>query len=272
MVSESGALVLLDADLTGVARAAVAGGTAAVVSRRCPGRDGPNEDAAAVLPGGEGRAVLAVADGVGGHSLGHCASRLAVEHLADSVARARAAGQDLREGVLDGFESAHAAIRALGNGAATTLVVVELCAATARTYHAGDSMALVCGQRGRLRHRTVSHSPVGYGVEAGLIGERDAMVHEQRHLVSNALGSAEMRIEVGPVVALAARDTVLLASDGLWDNVIPERIVETVRKGRLEQLSAELADAASAAMAHPRSGRPGKPDDLTFVIWRPGRG
>lgn len=270
MGAETSALLLLDAHLTEVARGEAGGGQAVVFSNRCPDKQGPNEDAAAVLPGGEGRAVLAVADGVGGHSAGHLASRLAVEHLADAVARARAEGHDLRKGVLDGFERAHDAIRALGNGAATTFVVVEIDGERARTYHAGDSMALICGQRGRLRHRTVAHSPVGYGVEAGLIPEHEALVHDDLHIVSNALGAPDMRIEMGPSVRLSSKDTVLLASDGLWDNLSLDEIVQTVRKGQLTDAGQALADAASGRMTRPREGKPSKPDDLTLVVWRSG--
>ena len=50
-----------------------------VFSARCPGHDGPNEDAAGVFPG-SATTVLAVADGLGGGRSGHVASRLAVEH------------------------------------------------------------------------------------------------------------------------------------------------------------------------------------------------
>jgi serine/threonine protein phosphatase PrpC len=268
VVREPGPLLLRDADLASVAMVQAAGGTAAVLSRRCPDKQGPNEDGLAVLPGGEGRAVLAVADGVGGQAQGESASRLALEHLADCVAAARAEGHELRKGVLDGFEAGNRAIREHGHGAATTLVVVELDQGFARTYHAGDSMALVTGQRGRLRTRTMPHSPVGYGVEAGLIAEKEALVHDELHLVDNALGDGEMRIEVGPRVKLGAKDTVLLASDGLWDNLAQGEILERARKGGLEAACAALADAADKRMRSLREGRPGKSDDLTLVLWR----
>ena len=43
-------------------------------------------------------------------------------------------------------------------------------------------MILTTGQRGRLRMQTVSHSPVGFAIEYGLLDESEAMHHEERHL------------------------------------------------------------------------------------------
>ena len=45
--------------------------------------------------------------------------------------------------------------------------------------------------------------------------EEDALNHQQRHVVSNFVGSDDMRIEVGSFMELAERDTLIIASDGL---------------------------------------------------------
>ena len=130
-------------------------------------------------------------------------------------------------------------------------------------------MILVVGQRGKIKLQTVSHSPVGYAVEAGVLDEKEALHHEDRHLVSNMLGLADMRIEVGSIVELAPRDTLLLASDGLFDNLHLDEIVDRVRKGPLTQVVQHLASDAAQRMTIPREGQPSKTDDLTFVAFRP---
>ena len=76
---------------------------------------------------------------------------------------------NLRGAIINGFESADGAISSLGTGAAATLAVVEVQGHKMRSYHAGDSMVLVTGQRGRIKWQTIPHSPVGYAVEAGLL-------------------------------------------------------------------------------------------------------
>jgi serine/threonine protein phosphatase PrpC len=244
------------------------GGTAAVYSARAPGKESPNEDAAALL-GVNGRAgVLMVADGLGGLPAGEQASCLAIRELIAAIGESPADEPSHRAAILNGIERANETVGRLGVGAATTLAVAEIQGRTVRPYHVGDSMILVVGGRGKIKLQTVCHSPVGYAVEAGLLDEREALNHEHRHLVSNVLGVPDMRIEVGSTVELAPRDTLLLASDGLFDNLHVEEIVERVRKGPLQQVMRNLAEDCRRRMNGGDDGQPCKPDDLTFVAFR----
>jgi serine/threonine protein phosphatase PrpC len=246
----------------------LAGGEVAVFSCRSPARKAPNEDTAGIIATTEDCAVLAVADGVGGAPSGQHASAAAVTCLVEAVRRAMREGQDVRGGILNGFETANERVLGLGVGAATTLTVAEIRGRYARVYHAGDSLVLVTGQRGRTKLQTIPHSPVGYGVESGLLDAKDAMLHEERHVISNTVGSADLRIDVGLPVELARRDTLVLASDGLSDNLHTDEIVATVRKGPLRQAARRLAERALERMEGGQEGEPSKPDDLTFVIFR----
>jgi serine/threonine protein phosphatase PrpC len=235
----------------------------------CPGRDRPNEDAAALIPFASGAGVLVVADGLGGVRGGEEASSLAVRCLEETLASAARRGVPMRTAILDAIESANRSVAELG--AATTLAVVEIQDRSIRPYHVGDSMVLVMGQRGVVKLQTVSHSPVGFAVEAGVLDETEAMHHEDRHLVSNVLGATDMRIEVGAPLALAGHDTVLLSSDGLLDNLHIAEVVDRVRMGPLEAGMRQLADTSLQRMTQPAAGEPSKPDDLTFVAYRPAR-
>ncbi len=249
----------------------VAAGSVAVFTARHPAKERDNEDGAAVIPVDKGRAVLAVADGLGGQRSGADAAQLALEALARCVQKRPDDASGLRSAVLDGFERANADVTELAVGAATTLVAVEVEDGTIRPYHVGDSAILVVGQRGRIKLLTVAHSPVGYAVEAGLLDEQEAIHHEDRHIVSNTVGSAEMRIEVGRTLKLRPRDTVVLGSDGLFDNLHVAEIVEIVRKGPLPAAAEALVGACRRRMSEPHPDHPSKPDDLTFVIFRRGR-
>lgn len=246
-------------------------GRVVVRSARAPDREGTNEDAAALLRVDSGCIVVAVADGVGGRPGGESAADTALRRLADSVLRGRGQDTSTRTSILDGIESANAAILESGTGAATTLCLAEIDGDLLRPYHVGDSEILVVGQRGRLKLEIVAHSPVGYGVEAGLLDRDEALHHEERHFISNAVGTADMRIEVGSPMRLAPRDTVLLATDGLFDNLHVGEITEIVRRGPLPRAGAELFRRARERMQSPESQRPSspsKPDDLTFVLYR----
>ena len=248
----------------------VAGGRAGLFSTLAPDKTTPNEDAAALVGQDDDSGILVVADGMGGLPAGEQASCLAIRELLRSIESAEAESPSLRGVIMDGLENANRAIGELGIGAGATMAVAEIQGRTVRPYHVGDSMVMVVGQRGKIKLQTVSHSPVGYAVEAGLLDESEAMNHEDRHLVSNVLGTPDMRIEVGSTIKLARYDTLLLASDGLFDNLTVDEIVDRLRKGPLEKAIDRLATDCRRRMQAPQPGEPSKPDDLTFIAFRCG--
>jgi serine/threonine protein phosphatase PrpC len=260
-------LFFFDQDASRVEVFAFAGGTAAVYSERSPADRGPNEDAAALIPCPGGAGILAVADGLGGLPGGARAARTALETLAAEVAKDTE--RTLREALLSGFEMANQAVLDLGLGSATTLAACEVTLPHVRTYHAGDSPILVFGGKGRLKLETIAHSPVGYAVEAGLLDPEEALHHEARHLVSNILGSDEMRVDMSAALELSPRDTVVLSSDGLVDNLHLHEIGEIVRSGTLEEAVESLVTETLRRMSTTSETLPSKPDDLTIVVYRP---
>ena len=250
------------------AQSYVAGGEVQAYTRRDPEKETGNEDTVAVIPYGPAAAVLVVADGAGGLPAGKRASLTAVTTLAESLEVAMQKTTLLRTAVLNGIEAANTAVLGLGNGSATTMTVVTLEGRIARSYQVGDSEALIVGQRGVVRLQTTPHSPTGFAVEAGFLDEREALHHEERHLVSNFVGTSEMTIDVGATVKMNQRDTVLVASDGLVDNVHTAEIVEAIRKGPLEVAVESLTTLADRRMVAPEPGEPCKPDDLSLILFR----
>lgn len=245
----------------------LATGQIALFSTAAPDKDGANEDAILVVEIDERRGVIALADGVGGHPGGENAADRALSSVSGALDLANAEEASLRPAILDGFEAANHAVLGLGTGAATTLIVVEITGPSVRVYHVGDGAAMVVGQRGRLKLQTVQHSPVGYAVESGLLDEDEALHHEERHLVSNLVGDREMRVEMGSPLRLAPRDTLIVASDGVFDNLEIDEIVAVTRRGPLDRCSRELARSAGARMRS-SGDHPSKPDDLSFVLFR----
>jgi len=245
----------------------MAGGTVCVYSCRAPGKDTVNEDSVAVVETGPDSGLIAVADGAGGFRVGEVASRIALQAVL--TARDEAADGTARDAIITGIENANGAVLDLGLGAATTMAVMEIQGRSIRIYHVGDSMALVVGQRGRIKLQTVSHSPTGYAVEAGYMDEDEAITHEERHLVSNLIGSQDMRLELGSALTLAPRDTALVASDGLFDNLLIQEISDSIRTGPIEHALDGLVSKAHARMTEARDGAPSKPDDMSVVLFRP---
>ena len=66
----------------------------------------------------------------------------------------------------------------------------------------------------------------------------------------------------------SASDTVLVASDGLWDNLFFAEVVECVRKDQREPAAGQRVELARQRMATPATQNPAKPDDLSFILYR----
>ena len=233
-----------------------------------PEKASGNEDSVAAIPYGPAAVILVVADGAGGLPGGRRASRTAVASLEDSLNNAMNETMLLRTAILNGIDAANQAVLAIGNGSATTMTVITIEGLIARSYQIGDSKSMIVGQRGKVRAQTMSHSPTGFAVEAGFLDHRDALHHEERHLVSNFLGTSEMRIEIGPELKLNPRDTVLLASDGLTDNVHNQEIIDMIRSGPLAAAMDSLTSLAVRRMTTETVHQPSKPDDLSVILFR----
>jgi serine/threonine protein phosphatase PrpC len=230
----------------------------------------PNEDSAAIIPVNDEYLVLIVADGVGGLAGARKASNLTVNTIRKAVRRIdETTGSKLRTAILDGIEAANRVILDVGIGSASTLALAEIGPGYIRTYHVGDSILLICGQRGRIKMMTTPHSPVGFAMEAGLIDESEALHHDELNLIFNVIGSSDMRIEIGSELPMAPRDTLLLASDGLTDNVLQEEIVGAIRMGPLDVALRKLTDLAQGRMAGRQADMPCKPDDYSAILYRP---
>jgi PPM family protein phosphatase len=243
----------------------VPGGEIALLSVGAPGC-GPrqNEDAAAVVFESTGRGLLIVSDGVGGARQGRQAAHRAVSALCDAV---RGADGIQRSSVISGIEQAQNDVLSL-RGAACTLTVVELGLKSFRPYQIGDSMTLVVGGKGKLKFQSLAHGPTGYALAAGYLNEHEALEHPALNVVYNVLGIEEMFIDLGSALNLAPRDTVLVASDGLFDNLYHQEIVSQICQGSLQHVAQKLYELSLERMLNSTNGTPSKPDDLTFVMYR----
>ena len=244
---------------------AVASFELAIFSRNAPELDKVNEDAALICTDAN-KLLAAVADGAGGYEGGDDASQFAIKALRKSIEDEFRAPIEMD--IIQSFEHAHERIRDSAGNSATTLALVYLADNSMRTFHVGDSGVLVIGGRGRLKYQTVAHSPTGHAIEAGTLDEDAALLHEDRYLVSNILGHDPISIEISTSLKLAARDTVLLASDGLFDNLYLTEICQLARQRPIKKACDALAEAASSRMTTLSDDLPNKVDDLTIVLVR----
>jgi serine/threonine protein phosphatase PrpC len=247
-----------------------AAGTICLYTAKQPDKLTVNEDTLGFYQCDDNEGVLVVADGLGGLPEGDKASAMVTREILSAVSTGCKSGLPMRDSILDGIERANRKILDRYNGAATTIIAMEISERCVRSYHVGDSQALVSGQRGKIKYQTIAHSPVGYAVESGLLHEDEALSHEDRHIISNVVGSHEMRLEIGPQFTMAKRDTLVLGSDGLFDNMTTDEIIDIIRSGKLAECAEQLVSICHQRMTAYTEGALHKPDDLSFILYRPG--
>lgn len=244
-------------------------GATSLITVKSPDKESDNEDSVGVIEINSTTAILAVADGAGGYRGGSKASKLAIEALVQMIENADHKKANYRTAILDAFEVANKNIADLGIGAATTFSVAEIDKGFVRFYHVGDSPMILVGQKGKLKMKTMPHSPVGYAVAAGVMDQKQALESDESHIVSNLVGLEGMYIEISSPIPFAAKDSLLLASDGLSDNILLDKILDFLRKGEMNESLQDLAKSCQTKMKDESENNPGHPDDMSILIYRP---
>jgi len=239
-------------------------------SQKAPEKTGPNEDSLGFVLH-RNKAILVVADGVGGAPKGEEASQAAVSSLVKTFSKEENLAADeheFRHLMIDAIEKAQENIVKLNNGARSTLTACGIHNGNLRSYQIGDSSLLVCGQKGLLKYKATEHSPTGFAVEAGLMTELEAMSHPDRNIVSNVMGEDDMHIGIGPEIELAEFDTILVASDGLFDNYTTDELIEIIRKESLQEVMQQLVTLGKQMLDPEARKKLHKTDDLSFIVCR----
>lgn len=207
--------------------------------------------------------IFVVADGMGGHSHGEIASRIAVESILDFVretadhdktwpfvydARLQRHSNRLRAAIRIAHDRVLRAIRQDGNlqGMGTTVVGLLLQGSVAAVAHVGDSRAYrLRGDRFELL--TQDHTWVNEQVVAGHLSEEQARSHPLKNVVTRALGGdADVVVDVRECDAEAG-DLFLLCSDGLTTMLSDAEIRDQLRaEASLDALCSGLVRAANA--------------------------
>lgn len=179
------------------------------------GKRPSNQDAVIDVKLADGRHLVAVADGMGGHRSGEVASSMALEVLA----RELRSGSDLRDAVLaanaEVFEEASRDAARAGMG--TTLVALLRSDAVYEIANIGDSRAYRVDQHGIHRVST-DHSFAEEAATKAFMGPDEIARSPWRNALTRSLGTQES-IEVdlfGPFEIAGRPHTVMLCSDGLY--------------------------------------------------------
>lgn len=228
------------------------------------GRRPSNQDRTGFAYGAH-RALLVVADGMGGHPRGELAAQIAVDSVLARFADWSRQGDRDAEGMLRGaLDAAHRAIHErareerLWDYPRTTCTACVVHEGAATWCHVGDSR-LYLVRDGAVLATTRDHSGAWLLVEQGVIEPDEARVHPDRNFVYNCLGGEiAPDIEMSRPVTLAVGDRIMLCSDGLWAPVTNEEIAAALASDTWSTaLQALLSEAEGRAAAYA--------DNLSYV-------
>jgi serine/threonine protein phosphatase PrpC len=129
--------------------------------------------------------------------------------------------------------------------------------------HSGDSRAYLF-RGGAIVARTTDHSLVQQMVAGGMLDEEGARLHPQRNMLLSALGSVDEApdIAVSDRMRLLPGDVLLLCSDGVWEPLGDERLIDTLHASRTPSQWTGLIDAQVKAHA-----KPGHDNYTALTLW-----
>lgn len=211
-----------------------------------------NQDSFFVMPEEN---LFLVADGVGGHSFGEMASRMAMTDIASFIKDNPILPDAEYDGIKDYFVkltlmvNRHIHDAASGSehrGMATTLIMLYVKNDYAYVVNVGDSRAYLIRDK-EISRMTEDHTFVNDLVKKGIITENQAQNHPDRNMITRAIGADETVKPDFFSFELYAGDVILLCTDGLYNEVDEESMCETVlMKDNMRGVCAKLVDDANA--------------------------
>lgn len=220
--------------------------------------------------------LFIVADGAGGHASGERASSVASRAFAGHVERhiyQPMLAQSLQDAALDRppiseilIEAVHVADRAVREavpGGGTTLTAAVTIGDLVYVAHVGDSRAYLLSRDEktdsyRMSVITRDHSVVKRLEEIGHISAQEASSHPEANRLWKILGlTANLEPDI-VTRRLPADGYLLLCSDGLWNTVPEEALLETVVSAPTPQAACDQLIAAANAN--------GGTDNITIIV------
>lgn len=224
-----------------------------------------NEDRAGAYTNAKGNILLIVCDGMGGQKKGEYAAQIALDVISESFLRKQKFLNSLsaRNWLYSVVREANHKIYEEAtkneqyNNMGTTLSLALIYKNTFFTVQVGDSRVYELRNH-QLEQLTDDQTYVNYLYKTGKIKKEEMATHPKRHVLINALGmfpSVEFDFKSYPYL----NSTLLVCSDGLYNNVSNQEILSVLRgKDPANQKANELIAIANAN---------GGSDNIAVSIW-----
>ncbi len=211
-----------------------------------------NEDSVIIVKNDEGSHLMAIADGMGGHSAGEVASSIAISYLGKHFKESfrNMSKVDAVNWIRDSFDEIntlifqHEKTHPESKGMGTTLVLAILTKDFLLFGNVGDSSGFVMKEN-KLHKVTYDHTLVNLLVSAGELTKEEASVHPKKNVLMKALG-ASMNIDVDIFDCDMDISEILLSSDGLTGMLESEQIEKVLLgEGSVEDKVLKLVQKAN---------------------------
>lgn len=223
------------------------------------GKSVNNEDTLFLI-GKENHLAFGVSDGAGGHPRGKDAAFIAANEANEFFKTTSL--DNIKE--IELIETINEKVLELKAGARSTLAFATIHNDHLRSFSVGDSEIIYWNGHGNEIYSNIPHSEVGYKIEAGLLPQDESLDDPERYSVNNLLGDSSIRIEVASKMKIKKGHTVLIGSDGLFDNLSHEQLNEIVGRGSFDKSFEELCQLC----INQNHELWKKDDDISFVLVR----
>ena len=189
-----------------------------------------NEDSVIVVKNNKNEYLMAIADGMGGHSAGEIASSIAISHLGkhftetfhnlkkvEAVDWLRNTVNEINTMIFQ-YEKNHPESKGMGSTLVTAIVTEEYIL----FGNIGDSSGFVM-RDDKLHKVTYDHTLVNLLVSAGELTLEEAKEHPKKNVLMKALGATDP-IEIDIFDCDMKIEEILLCSDGLTNMLDNEQI------------------------------------------------
>jgi serine/threonine protein phosphatase PrpC len=214
------------------------------------------------------RALLVLADGMGGHNAGEIASFLAAKRVAEEMTRVILKKQQISDEKIEILlrESIRQANREICDyaernpqhkGMGATLTAAIILGINVHIGHIGDSRAYIFNKR-EIKQITKDHSLVQEMLDSGKITEEEARIHPQKNIITRSVGLREDVAVDTFKECIFEEDFLLICCDGLTDVVSDEEIHAVVMHNDDPQKMCDIL----VQKANDKGG----PDNISVII------
>ena len=204
--------------------------------------------------------VWAVADGMGGYERGDVASKMIVQNL--DLLNDDPALANIVDSVEDSLISANEQILEyaevmLDNGIlGSTIVTLIIRGSVGVCFWVGDSR-LYRYRKGELKQLSRDHSRVEELIQQGRLTPEEAENHPESNVITRAVGvDSDFCVDIN-VFNVHIGDTFLLCSDGLYNMLSSDDIIEHMQTQNIDEMVESLVESACDN---------GAPDNVSTIV------